>query len=67
MRKCQFGKTDIGAEFYYFLCCPNLKKKRKHYIHSKYYIRPSTFYIQSHFKQSETLKKNCHVCQASYM
>ena len=49
MRIVQFCKTDIGDEFHHLLCCPNFKEERKHFIHSKYYIRPSTFYLHKLF------------------
>ena len=59
MRICQFCETDIGDEFHYLLCCPNFKEERKHFINSKYYIRPSTFYLHQLFKKTEgeNLKK----------
>ena len=54
MRICQFSETDIGDEFHYLLCCPNFKEERKHFINSKYYVRPSTFYL--HKLRVKTLK-----------
>ena len=59
MRICQFCETDIGDEFHYLLCCPNFKEERKHFINSKYYVRPSTFYLHKLFKQTKggNLKK----------
>ena len=51
MRVCQFCKTDIGYEFHYLLCRVHFKEERRKYIEAKYYIRPSTIYLQELFKQ----------------
>ena len=59
MRMCQFCEIDIGDEFHYLLCCPTFKEERKNFINSKYYRRPSTFYLYELFYQTkgENLKK----------
>ena len=59
MRVCQFCKTDIGDEFQYLLRCVHFKVERRKYIEAKYYIRPSTIYLQELFKQvkGEKLKQ----------
>ena len=59
MRICQFCETDICDEFHYLLCCPNFKEERKHFNNSKYYVRPSIFYLHKLFEQTkgENLKK----------
>ena len=49
MHICQFCETDIDDEFHYLLCCPNFKEERKHFINSKHYVRPSTFYLHKLF------------------
>ena len=59
MRICQFCETDIGDEFHYLLCCPNFKEEREHFINSKYYVRPSTFYLHKLFKQTKA--ENCEI------
>ena len=51
MRVCRFCKTDIGDEFHYLLCCVHFKEEPRKYIEAKYYIRPSTIYLQELFKQ----------------
>ena len=56
MRVCQFCKTDIhhvhvGDEFHYLLCCVHFEEESRKYIEAKYYIRPSTIYLQEIFKQ----------------
>ena len=48
-----FVKTDIGDEFHCLLCCVHLKEERGKYIEAKYYIRPSTIYLQELFKQAK--------------
>ena len=53
MRVCQFCKTDIGDKFHYLLCCVHFKEERRKYIEAKYYIRPSTMYLQELFKQAK--------------
>ena len=63
MRICQFcetdiGETDIGDEFHYLLCFPNFKEERKHFINSKYYARPSTFYLLIFLKQTKGENNN---------
>ena len=53
MRVCQFCKTDIGDEFHYLLWCVHFKEERRKYIEAKFYIRPSTIYLQKLFKQAK--------------
>ena len=53
MRICQFCETDIGDEFHYLLCYPNFKEERKHFMNSKYWVTPSTFYLHKLFKQTK--------------
>ena len=50
---CQFCETDIGDEFHYFLCWAHFKEECREYIEAKYYIRPSTIYLQELFKQAK--------------
>ena len=59
MRIWQFCETDMGDKFHYLLCCPNFKEECEHFINSKYYVRPSTFYLHELFKQTKgkNLKK----------
>ena len=51
-------------EFHYLLCCPTFKEERKNFINSKYYRRPSTFYVHELFYQTkgENLEKTGYVC-----
>ena len=69
MRMCQFCEIDIGDEFHYLLCCPTFKEERKNFINSKYYRRPSTFYLYELFYQTkgENFKKTGYVCQINNM
>ena len=43
--------VHVGDEFHYLLCCVHFKEESRKYIEAKYYIRPSTIYLQEIFKQ----------------